>query len=144
MKQDGSIVAIGRRLFSPQFMKFVMVGVLNTGFSYSLYCLLVYVGLNFALANFLAVATGIVFSFHTQSSLVFRSGGTRQFVRFVVGWCSIWLLNVLLIKLLIDAGLNAYWAGAAALVPTTMVSFLVQKYMVFASPSPTAAAVRAD
>ncbi len=144
MKQLAGAVVAARRICTPQFLKFLLVGVLNTGFSYSLYCLLVYLGLNFALANFLAVATGIVFSFHTQSSLVFRAGGSRHFARFVVAWALIWALNVLLIKLIIDAGLNAYWAGALALVPTTLVSFVVQKYLVFASPPSTTAGARAD
>lgn len=143
MKLGSSVVA-AKRVCAPQFLKFLLVGVLNTGFSYSLYCFLVYLGLNFALANFLAVASGVVFSFHTQSSLVFRAGGARQFARFVAAWFLIWALNVLLIKLIMDAGLNAYWAGAVALAPTTLVSFVVQKYLVFASPPPTTANTRAD
>lgn len=53
------------------FLRFLLVGLLNTGFSFSLYMLMVWLGMHFAAANLFATLTGIAFSFRTQGTLVF-------------------------------------------------------------------------
>lgn len=133
-----------RRKSAVQFAKFVMVGVLNTAFSYSIYAGLLYVGLSFILANLIAVALGIAFSFQTQGRIVFQQSDKGQWIRFVVAWSLIWLFNIALIKLLIELSFNAYWAGALALPPTVLTSFFVQKRFVFVPSRAAPAASTAD
>lgn len=114
-----------------QVARFVLVGVLNTAFSFSIYGLLVWLGLHYSIANLVATVAGIVFSFRTQGALVFGNRDWRLFRRFVPVWAVIYGVNVGLIALFISAGLNAYSAGAAALPPTVVMSFLLQKHLVF-------------
>jgi putative flippase GtrA len=114
------------------FLRFLLVGLLNTGFSYSLYMLLIWLGMHFAAANLLATLTGIAFSFRTQGALVFGSHDWRRLRRFVPVWLGIYGINVGTIALLVEAGLDAYAAGAVALPPTVLVSFVLQKRFVFA------------
>jgi putative flippase GtrA len=114
-----------------QVMRFVLVGALNTGFSYSLYVLLVWLGLHYAIANLCATIVGIIFSFRTQGALVFADRDWQHLRRFVPVWLVIYGINVGLIALLVRAGLNPYLAGAAALPPTVALSFLLQKHFVF-------------
>jgi putative flippase GtrA len=121
-----------------RFVRFVLVGVLNTGFSYGVYALLLYLGLNYVVANASAVALGVVFSFKTQGRLVFGNRDSRLLFRFALFWVLIWLVNVLFIALLIRAGLDAYMAGLVAVAPTTLLSYLVQKRFVFRPPRPEA------
>ncbi|MBL8352953.1 MAG: GtrA family protein [Burkholderiaceae bacterium] len=116
----------------PRFLRFLLVGVLNTGFSYSLYTLLLWSGLHFAAANLCATLAGIAFSFRTQGALVFGSHDWRLLRRFVPVWIGIYAVNVGIIALLVRADLNAYAAGAVALPPTVLLSFLLQKRFVFA------------
>lgn len=115
------------------FLRFVLVGLLNTVFSYSLYTLLVWLGMHFAAANLCATLAGIAFSFRTQGALVFGSHDWRLLRRFVPVWIGIYSINVGLITVLMAAGFNAYFAGAVALPPTILLSFLLQKRFVFAS-----------
>jgi putative flippase GtrA len=105
--------------------------VLNTAFSYLVYAALLYIGLNFALANFGACALGILFSFRTQGVLVFRNPAPRLLLRYALFWLLIYLCNIGLIRLLLLLGLNAYVAGALALPPIVAMSFILQKYFVF-------------
>jgi len=123
-----------RKILNLQFIRFLAVGVLNTAFSYGLYAGMIWLGLPYVAANFLATALGILFSFRTQGQLVFGNRDPRLIVRFSIGWLLIWIFNILLIGLLIRHGLDAYWAGGIALIPTTLASYVVQKLFVFRSP----------
>jgi putative flippase GtrA len=113
------------------FIRFVIVGVLNTGFSYFVYATFLFFGLSYALANFLALVIGILFSFKTQGHLVFRNPDNHLLGRFVLGWVVIYLGNILLIGLLVDFGLNAYAAGALTLPFSVGLSWVIQRYIVF-------------
>jgi len=115
----------------PQFARFLLVGGINTGFSYGVYVVLLYVGLHYALANLSAVVIGIFFSFRTQGHFVFGNRANKLIFRFAACWGLIWLINILLISTFIRAGLNAYWAGALALIPVVALSFILQKVFVF-------------
>lgn len=120
-----------RRLLNLQFVRFVLVGVLNTGFSFAIYAALLYVGLGFVVANLCAMLLGILFSFRTQGQLVFGNRDSRRILRFAACWAGIWVANVLMIAGLVKLGFNDYWAGALALVPVTLISYFVQRLMVF-------------
>lgn len=111
--------------------RFLVVGVVNTSFSYGVYALLLYVGLEYWLANFGSLILGILFSFKTQGKYVFQNTNNRLFLRFLISWGVIFVFNITLIGWLIKFGLNAYIAGAIALLPVTVLSYVVQKFFVF-------------
>jgi putative flippase GtrA len=92
---------------------------------------MLFIGLNYALLNFIAVIAGIFFSFKTQGTFVFRNSNNRLLGRFVICWLGIYTVNVLFIKLGIGLGLNAYAAGALALPLITVLAYLTQKLFVF-------------
>ena len=121
-----------------QFVRFLLVGGLNTGFSYAIYASLLFFGLSFAWANLGAVLIGIAFSFRTQGSLVFNNRDKRLIIRFAGCWLMIWLVNISMIAGFMRAGLDAYWAGALALAPITLISYVTQKRFVFGNSVPKA------
>ena len=114
-----------------RFMRFLLVGTLNTAFSYVVYALLLLLGLHYAAANLGAVLLGIVFSFKTQGMLVFRDPRNALFARYVASWIVIYGANVGLIALFVRLGLNAYAAGLAVLPVIVPASYLVQKLLIF-------------
>ncbi len=121
-----------RRLLRVEFARFLLVGVVNTGFSYAVYALLLYAGMVYYAANFGAMAAGVGFSFLTQGRLVFRNRDGRLIFRFTAGWVVIYGINIGIIALLLRwLDLNAYAAGALALLPITLISYFVQKFLVF-------------
>jgi putative flippase GtrA len=125
---------IARIFRGHQFVRFVLVGVANTAFSYAVYAMLLYAGLNYVLANLGACLLGIMFSFRTQGVLVFRNPAWRPLSKYVAFWLLIYLCNIGLIKSLLSYGFNAYAAGALALAPIVALSFTLQKYVVFRQP----------
>lgn len=112
-------------------VRFVIVGTINTGFSYSIYAALLFLGLGYQLANLIALVVGILFSFKTLGYLVFKNSDNRLFGRFVVSWALIYFCSIALIGWIITLGFDAYMAGALALPFSVALSYLTQKYFVF-------------
>lgn len=127
---------IALRVRSNQGMRFALVGLLNTAFSYSIYAAFLFVGLNYQLSNFLSLIIGILFSFKTQGALVFRNSNNRRLGRFVLSWTLIYLGTIGVISQFIALGFNAYWAGALALPFSVAFSYVTQKYFVFRQSTP--------
>ena len=115
----------------PLFARFLVVGGISTGFSYGVYVVLVFTGLNYALANLGSLIAGILFSFKTQGRFVFRNTDRSLFWRFVLCWASIYAANVWFIMQAMRMGLNKYAAGAVAIPAIAVLSFIVQRYVVF-------------
>lgn len=119
-----------------QFARFVSVGALNTGFSYGVYAAMLFAGMHYAAASLTAMAAGTVFSFRTQGSLVFGNRDWRPFGRFLLAWAVIWGCNVVFIAALMRfTGADEYLAGAVAVAPVALLSFVVQKHLVFVPPA---------
>lgn len=135
---SASTPSLGERLRSAAAkpLKFSLVGLLNTAFSYGLYAVLVYAGLAVPLASLMSLLAGILFSFTTQSSLVFKQAGWATFLRYVLAWAFLYAFNQALVQGGIALGLNAYAAGAVAIAPTVLVSFFVLDRFVFHRRAP--------
>lgn len=108
-----------------------MVGIGNTAFSYGIYAALIFAGLDFRVANLLALVLGIAFSFTTQGTVVFQNATRVTFVKFVLAWVLIYIFNISVIDWLIRASMSAYLAGAVAIIPGTLVSYFILKFAVF-------------
>jgi len=117
---------------SPSAIRFVLVGLLNTGFSYGVYCGFLYLGAPYQVASFVALVMGVIWSFVTSGRLVFRRRLQGRFHKYLVVWAALYLVNILLIALLTGLGMNAYIAGFFALAPIVVMAFFLQKKYVFA------------
>jgi putative flippase GtrA len=114
-----------------QFLRFLLIGIGNTVFSYGAYAALIFVGFEYRVASLLALLLGIAFSFTTQGTVVFRNATRVTLVKFVAAWALLYLFNIALIALFMSASMNAYLAGAVATAPVTLVSYFVLKFAVF-------------
>lgn len=129
-----TITLIRHGLKSNQLIRFILVGAVNTGFSYGVYACMLFVGVGYALANLLALVLGILFSFKSQGSFVFHNKDNRRLGRFIFLWVIIYLATIALIGRLIGLGFDAYTAGALAVPFSTLLSYFGQKYFVFRKP----------
>jgi putative flippase GtrA len=118
-------------LLNHRFVRFLLVGGVNTAFSYAVYAIFLLVGFGYAFANFLALASGVLFSFKMQGTLVFKNTSQGLILRFAVCWLLIYLCNIALIREMLALGLDAYTAGALAMPPIIVMSYLLQRYFVF-------------
>ncbi len=123
-------------MLTGEVRRFLIAGLVNTALSYGIYAACLSLGMAYPVANFMAMIGGVLVSFLTQGGFVFRRLEARRFPAFVMMWLLLWLLNVALITLILPvAGGNAYLAGGVALVIVVVISFVVQKYFVFAGRS---------
>lgn len=115
------------KMINIQFVKFIFVGVINTGFSYSVYALLLFMNIEYKLANLGSLILSVIFSFNTQGKLVFNNTNNKLFISFSFCWLLIYLFNIFIIGKLIYFGFNAYQSGVIALIPVTLFSYFIQK-----------------
>ena len=124
------------RLYESQAFRFVVVGGFNTTLCYAVYALLVTVGLRFWMANFAALLCGIVISFFTQGRIVFGNRESWRIFRFTASWICIYLGQTGLIALLVRAHIDPRIAGLIVLPGTVIISYVVQKRVVFRPAAP--------
>ena len=108
-----------------QFLKFLLIGGLNTLFGYSLFALFIFLGIHFTLASLLSTILGILFNFKTTGGFVFQNKNNRLIYRFFVVYTVVYLLNIALLKLLNSNGFDLYFAGAIITLPLAIVTFLL-------------------
>jgi putative flippase GtrA len=121
-------------LLNRQFVRFLLVGVLNTLFGYACFFVLLRAGLHYSVALALATALGVLFNFKSTGMVVFGSSNNRLLWRFIASYAVVYLANLAGIGLLQRAGLSPQVAGALLLLPAAALSFVLNKKFVFTTP----------
>ena len=119
---------------SRQFLRFLVVGAVNTAFGYGVFALLVWLGLPYPAAIGLATAAGVAFNFQSTGRLVFGGAPLSRLARFAAVYGVVYLLNVLAVAGLLRLGLNVYAANAVAVLPLALIAYMLQRTFVFTPP----------
>ncbi len=114
-----------------RFIKFLIVGGINTIFGYSVFALLIYLGLHFSLAALLGTIIGVAFNFNTYGRLVFESHDNSKILKFVGVYTIVYFLNVIGLWAFNQVGINYYLGGAILILPVGIVGFILNKSFVF-------------
>lgn len=112
---------------SPQVIRFIIVGVLNTAIDVALLFLLTYLGVELWLANICSTSVALLFSFVVNRSFTFKSTGNplRQIVPFVaVTLVGLWVLQPLVL-LGVTGLLNGVWGEYVGLFVAKMLATVV-------------------
>ena len=118
-----------------RLLRFVVVGVVNTAVGFMIYALMLWVGLNYAAAAAVATVLGMLFNFKSTGWLVFGSSENRLLLRFVAVYGVLYLVNVFALTALTSMGLSAYSAGLVTLLPAALLSYVLNKTLVFRAVS---------
>lgn len=114
------------------FLRFLIIGTINTGFAYGLYALFIFMGLHYTLAVLCSTVIGIFFSFKTFGKWVFFNADNGRIFRFFAVYGVCYLVNIGLLKALTSCGVsNLYAAGLISSFLVAMCSFFLNKYFVF-------------
>lgn len=117
------------RLATP--IKFVAVGLFNTGWSYLLYAGLLFVGLGYWAASLVTIVLSVGVGFLTQGNLVF-GGATRDALpRFLVVWTLIYITYLVVVGTAQRFGMNHYLGGLLATPVVVTLSYVLQRRYVF-------------
>lgn len=115
-----------------RFLRFVLVGVLNTIFGLSVYTVCIYVGMPYQVATFVSTVLGVLFNFKSIGVMVFGCHDNRLIWRFFFSYAVVYVIQIFLIKfLLLTTELNDYWCGYVSTPFVAVFSFLLQKNFVF-------------
>jgi len=125
------MIRVITKLLSSEFIRYGCVAMLNTIFSYSTYSLLIFLDFRYQIASLASIVLGILFSFVTQGTLVFKVFSVTSFTRFIGVWSGLYLLNVWLIGEIQKFSLNLYFAGALANLPIALIGYFLVKHLVF-------------
>lgn len=121
-----------------QFLSFAAVGVLNTVLGYAvIYACMYLAGFGAVTSNVVGYSVGLVVSYVMNRTFTFRSvaSAPREIVRFVSIFLLAYLANLGVLILLIDrVGVHEGVAQIPAGVVYFALSFVLNKYYVFASP----------
>ena len=128
------VAGIARIAWSYALFRFVLVGVLNTAFSYCGYSLLVLLGIPYGWALTLMTVAAQFWNFATTGRLVFGNRRRSLIFRFLAAGGSIYLVNMSTLTLLVEVFGVGELAAQAMLVPLViLVSFAINKTWVFRS-----------
>ncbi len=115
-----------------RFIIFLIVGGINTLFGYGIFCLFIFIGINYAVAALLATVCGVLFNFKTYGKIVFRSNDNKLIFRFFIVYGILYLFGVTILTIL-KPYYSIYLIQAVFLIPMALLSFLMNKNMVFKS-----------
>lgn len=120
-----------KELANNKFIRFLVVGGINTLFGYSVFAIFIYLGFHYTIASFLSTVIGVLFNFKTLGKLVFKNNSNALIFKFFVVYAITYVINISLLRVLKTLGINMYIAGAILILPLAVLSFLLNKKFVF-------------
>ncbi len=107
------------------FLKFLVVGVVNTGFGYLLFALLLTAGLSPGPALALSYVGGVIWNYMTHARLVFGSRGLRRLPAYVLAYLVLYGINALGLQALLSTGLSPFVAQGILVLPAAMLAYVL-------------------
>lgn len=117
------------------FVKFMLVGILNTAFGYGAFALLMYTGLHYSAAVVLSTIAGILFNFKTTGVLVFKNKDNSLIFKFIAVYTLVCITGIIILRLAQIAHINLYFAGLVSTGICAVTAFLLNKNWVFKKSS---------
>ena len=114
-----------------RFIRFLLVGGVNTVFSYSLYALLIYMKVHYSLAALLGNIISVLFNFNTTGRLVFRNSSNSLLIKFAAVYAVTYLLGVSALWVFNSFKFDMYLAGMLLILPMAVISFMLNSKFVF-------------
>jgi putative flippase GtrA len=125
------IIALIRRLWAIQFLRFLVVGGVNAVFAYIVFALMILLHLHYTMAVLVSQFCSLLFNFKTTGALVFGNKNNRLIFRFFVVYLATYLLTIGLFKVFKLLGVNTLITGAIIILPTALFSYTMNKKFVF-------------
>lgn len=113
------------------FVKFILVGILNTLFGYSVFALLLFLVKNYVAAVVFSTMLGILFNFRTTGVIVFRNKNAGLFFKFLCVYSLTCLISIGLLRLADMGRINLYYAGFIVTGIMALLSFKLNRDWVF-------------
>ncbi len=113
------------------FVRYLLVGAINTAFGYSVFALLIFIGWHYSIALFFATVAGILFNFKTFGTFVFRKHDWRLIGKFVAVYGILYVVNVSFVFILLFFLGNVYVANALATIFIAGLGYFLNRRFVY-------------
>jgi putative flippase GtrA len=117
--------------FDRRFIKFLIVGVLNTLFGLAVYAILIRAGVPVWGALIGGNVAGIVFNFFTTGHLIFSDAALSRLPRFVGAYLTCYAINYVAINLLVLLHFGAIESQAILTPAMAVLSYYLMSRHVF-------------
>lgn len=117
--------------FDPLFIRYLLVGALNTAFGYSVFALFIFLGLHYSIALLFATVTGVFFNFKSFGLFVFGNSKWRLIWKFFLVYGVLYAVNVFLVFLFLFFMQNVYAANALAVVVVAGLGYFLNRRFVY-------------
>ena len=117
-----------------RFIKFIFVGILNTAIGYGTYSVLIFLNINYIIANTISTIVGISFSYLLNEKITFNDIKTNKKtpLKFISVYALSYILGTINLSVLVKiCNVNEYTAGFVNLFITTFISWFGHKYFSF-------------
>lgn len=124
------ILALRTRPELWRFVKFLIVGVVNTAFGWVVYAILLRLGgLSWQISLALAYVVGVLWNFGTHARLVFMTRSFARLPAYILAYVGVFLLNKWMLSLLIGTGLSELWSQALLLPLMAILTFFLISFV---------------
>lgn len=113
------------------FVRFILVGILNTIFGYLVYAISLFIGFNYFFATLFSAVLGVLFNFKTIGKLVFDNSNNNLIFKFIACYCVIFVFNIFLLWIAATSNMNLYYAGMVVTAIGALLSYIINKNWVF-------------
>ena len=113
------------------FIKFGLVGILNTAFGYSVFAFFLYLNLHYSLAVILSTIIGILFNFKTIGTLVFKNNNNKLFFKFISVYAITCTIGIIILRIAELFKQNLYLSGIISTGICAIFAYLLHKNWVF-------------
>lgn len=118
-----------------QFIKFGIVGVSNTLLSLAIYYILVFINVNYLIANVIAFIISVLNAYYWNNKYVFKNTNNSTFKKLIKVYLSYgitFLLSTLFLYIMVDCiSISKYIAPIINLIITIPLNFLLNKLWAF-------------
>jgi putative flippase GtrA len=126
-----SLKLLSRDLWGNELLRFLVVGAGNTVFGYLVYLAGLWSGLPYQVAAIVATVLGVIFNFFTTGTIVFRNAALGRIFGFFAVYGFTLIVNLIVLTRLVEAGVSKALAQALVLPLVVILSFLLNKFLVF-------------
>ena len=125
-RESGDGAVAGNR-----FIRYLIVGGVNTAFGYSVFAILTYAGLRYPFAVLLATIAGCIFNFRSYGAFVFKSAGWGRLGRFAAIYVVLYGLNMAMLYFLLPIVGNVYLANGMVALVLPAFGFVLHRRFVY-------------
>ncbi len=124
-----AIMDVGERMLEPEnqsrFLRFVLIGVVNTAVGYGLYVAFVLLAFHPQVALALQFALGVLWNYTMHARFVFASKGFGKLPAYIAVYVGVYVFNAVGLDALMALGVGAILAQLLLLPVVVLVTFIV-------------------